>query len=187
MVESKARCLILSCGNTLRGDDGIGPFLAVWAEKRFQSHPEILVITRQQWTPELAEDIVRAESVLFIDCSVESPPGSIALEPVMPAAAAQALGTHHLSAAELLALAKDFYSSLPRIALQLSIGAASLELSEDFSDPVNAALPDARKLLEEAVLHLVSIPGVPPALDLFASQSSRHSALAPIEVPRARR
>jgi hydrogenase maturation protease len=158
-----ARCLILACGNTLRGDDGIGPFLAAWAQERFQSQPEIRVIARQQWTPELAEEISRAESVLFIDCSIEAAPGSIALSPLTPVPPEQGLATHHLGAAELLALAKEFYESLPRTALQLTIGAGSLELGEEFSDPVTAALPRARILLEEAVLRVVAgQPGPSP-------------------------
>jgi hydrogenase maturation protease len=161
MKREPARCLILACGNTLRGDDGIGPFLAAWAQERFQSQPEIQIVVRQQWTPELAEEISRAESVVFIDCSVESAPGSVRLAQVEPAAAADGLGTHHLGATELLALAKEIYDSLPRTALQLTIGAGSLELSEEFSGPVKAALPAAEKLLEETVQRLLPSPSFP--------------------------
>jgi hydrogenase maturation protease len=158
MKRKPARCLILACGNTLRGDDGIGPFLAAWAEDRFRSQPEIEVITRQQWTPELAEEVSRTESVLFVDCSIELAAGAIALAPVIPAAAEQGQATHHLGAAELLALAKEYYDSLPRIALQLTIGAGSLELSEEFCPAVTMNLPEARRLLEETVLRLLTIP-----------------------------
>jgi hydrogenase maturation protease len=62
---SQIRCLVLACGNTLRGDDGIGPWLADWARHRFSDQAGFRAISRQQWTPELAEDIARAESVLF--------------------------------------------------------------------------------------------------------------------------
>jgi hydrogenase maturation protease len=158
MKREPARCLILACGNTLRGDDGIGPFLAAWAEQRFESEAEVQVVARQQWTPELAEEVSRAESVLFIDCSIELAAGAIAVAPVIPAAAEQGLATHHLGAAELLALAKEFYDSLPRIALQLTIGAGSLELSEELSPAVTVSLPEARRLLEETVVRLLTIP-----------------------------
>lgn len=158
MNDHKARCLILACGNTLRGDDGIGPFLAAWAEERFASQPEVTVIARQQWTPELAEEISRAESVLFIDCSIELAPGAIALAPVARASAEQGLATHHLGAAELLSLAKEFYNSLPPTALQLTIGAGSLELGEEFSPAVTGTLPEARKLLEETVSRILTRP-----------------------------
>ena len=133
-------------------------FRSVWAEERFESEGEVRVVARQQWTPELAEEVSRADSVIFIDCSVELAAGAIALAPVTPAAAEQGLATHHLGAAELLALARDCYDSLPRTALQLTIGAGSLELGEEFSMAVTGILPEARRLLEETVLRLLTIP-----------------------------
>jgi hydrogenase maturation protease len=155
MTQPKPRCLILACGNTLRGDDGVGPWLAEWAEKRFREESRVRVITRQQWTPELAEEIDRTQSVLFIDCSVDSAPGSIILAPVEPTVALQRIATHHQGAAELLALTRDLYSSLPTTAKLLTIGAGSTELGELFSESVTAALPEACRLIEETVLLLL--------------------------------
>jgi hydrogenase maturation protease len=152
MTQPKARCLILACGNTLRSDDGVGLFLAEWAEQRFASQDEIKIIARQQWTPELAEDIAHAESVLFIDCSVDSEPGSVRLTPVEPSASNHGLATHHSGAAELLTIARDLYKSIPSNAQLLTIGAGSTELGETFSDAVNTILPEAYNLIEEMVL-----------------------------------
>jgi hydrogenase maturation protease len=151
----KAQCLIIACGNTLRSDDGIGPWLATWAEERFREDPTVRVLARQQWTPELAEDLAQAESVLFIDCSIESAPGSVQFREVHPSAPAQGLATHHLGAPELLALTIDLCDSQPTKALLLTIGAGSTELGETFSDSVLDAIPQACALLEEAVTRLV--------------------------------
>jgi hydrogenase maturation protease len=156
MTLNTARCLILACGNTLRSDDGVGPWLAEWAEKRFASEAGVRVLSRQQWTPELAEEIAHAESVLFIDCSVDSSPGSVALIPVEPAVAKQELATHHQGAPELLALTRELYNSLPRNAFLLTIGAGSTELGEQFSDAVSASLPAACRLIEENVLRMLA-------------------------------
>lgn len=156
MNSARVRCLVLACGNTLRGDDGVGPWLAGWTGRRFGHRPDLRVISRQQWTPELAEDVARAEAVLFIDGSLESAPGSIGLSSVAPNPEALSLATHHLSAPELLALARDLYASLPRKALQLTVGAESIELGEDFSAAVKAALPEACRCLEETLLRLFS-------------------------------
>jgi hydrogenase maturation protease len=150
------RCLILACGNTLRGDDGVGPWLAEWAEQRFTEIAGVRVIADHQWTPELAEDVARAHSVLFIDCSIDSEPGSLKLTPVEPALGGQEHSTHHLGAAGLLALARELYHSQPHEALQLTIGAGSTELSELFSPAVTAALPQACRLIEETVLYLIA-------------------------------
>jgi hydrogenase maturation protease len=155
MAEPQARCLILACGNTLRGDDGVGLWLAEWAERRFADQPGVHVIAAFQWTPDLAEDVARAESVLFIDSAVDSAPGSVTLTVVEPAPGGRANATHHLGAAELLALAREFYNSLPKNAQLLTVGAESIELGEGFSEAVTAALPEACRVMEKAVLWLI--------------------------------
>jgi hydrogenase maturation protease len=155
MTLTSARCLILACGNSLRGDDGVGPWLAEWAEDRFRSEPGLRVVACQQWTPELAEEVASAESVLFIDCAVDSAPGVLWLAPVVSVNAASGLATHRLGAAELFALGRELYDSAPRNALLMTIGAGSTEIGEEFSEAVKASLPKACRLLEETVLRLL--------------------------------
>jgi hydrogenase maturation protease len=159
MIQPKARLLILACGNTLRSDDGVGPHLAAWAEEHYCDDPSIRVISRHQWTPDLAEDLAHADCALFIDCSIDAIPGSVQLRevevrPTSPAAdqPTQALATHHLGAPELLALALKLYGSAPRSARLLTIGAASLELGESFSSQVTAAISHAQLIIKETVL-----------------------------------
>ena len=155
MNLASVRCLILACGNTLRGDDGIGPWLAVWAAERFSAEPSIRVVSRQQWTPDLAEDLAQAESAIFIDCAVDSAPGTVRVARVQPARPASGLATHHVGAHELLALSEELYSSLPRNALLLTVGAGSTELGEEFTTIVRDALPQACKMLESSVRNLL--------------------------------
>ena len=157
MTSTKARCLLLACGNTLRGDDGIGPWLADWARERFSEEPGVRVISRHQWTPELAVDLAAAVTVLFIDCSTKSEPGSVEVIDVPPAPQSQGVGTHQVSAAELLGIARELYGSLPRRAQLLTVGAGSTELSEEFSEAVLDAIPQARARLEETVTALLEI------------------------------
>ncbi len=154
--HTPVRCLILACGNTLRSDDGVGPWLAAWAEERFAAEPAVRIISRQQWTPDLAEEVAHAESVLFLDCAIDSPPGKVAIAPISPATSSPALETHHVGAAELLALGKELYDSLPRNALLLTIGAGSTEMGETFSKCVNDSLPEACRLLEKTVRDLMA-------------------------------
>jgi len=146
------RCLILACGNTLRGDDGVGPWLAAWAEDRFCRQLEVQVISRQQWTPELAEDIARVRAVLFLDCSLLSPAGAVTVAAVDSATPGGAARTHHQGAPELLALAQELFGAGPQTALMLTVGAGSTSLGEVFSEPVMAALPEACRQLEALVL-----------------------------------
>lgn len=156
MISSPARCLILACGNTLREDDGVGPWLSAWARERFKSEPGVRVLAQQQWTPELALDVADAESVIFVDCATNATPGEVRVGPVEPAeTAGPGLATHHVEAAELLSLSKELYGSMPRTSLLLTVGAGSLELREGFSEVVQSALPGACAQLEAAVLRML--------------------------------
>ena len=161
MHADPIRCLLLACGNTLREDDGIGPHLAHWAAEHWRSDPRIRVISRQQWTPDLAVDIAAAHSVIFLDCSVDAAPGQVDLQPVQPSAPQFALATHYSSAPALLALARDLYNATPHAALLLTIGASSLELGEGLSGTVEVALPRATALLQSTVDNLLNTPEAP--------------------------
>lgn len=151
-----ARCLILACGNTLREDDGVGPFLASWAEERWREDPRIRVLCDHQWTPEMAEEVAGAETVVFVDASLDQVPGHILLRELSPVSLKPGLVTHHLGAAELLSVAQDLYGVQPRRACLLTIGAGSIELGEGLSPAVRDALPDAKDLLELTVRQLLS-------------------------------
>lgn len=155
MNPTPVRCLILACGNTLRSDDGVGPWLADWAEQHFRNEPRVRVIARQQWTPELAQEIAAAGAVLFLDCSIAAAPGELRLAPVEPAKSDAESGTHHLGAPELLALSRELYATLPRESMLLTIGAGATELGEQFSDAVRAALPAAQRMIAETVRHQI--------------------------------
>jgi hydrogenase maturation protease len=146
-----ARCLILACGNSLREDDGVGPFLAQWAEERWRDDPRVRVLCDHQWTPEMVEEVAQAESVVFVDCATDCSPGLVRTMPIEPAGENSKIETHHLDAGQLLALSQQLYGEMPRHSLLLTIGAGSLELREGFSEVVDNALPDASRILEEAV------------------------------------
>jgi hypothetical protein len=59
MNSARVSCLILACGNPLRGDDGVGPWLAEWAAQHFRDQSLVRVRASAQWTPELAEEIAQ--------------------------------------------------------------------------------------------------------------------------------
>jgi hydrogenase maturation protease len=160
MHFEKSNCLVLACGNTLRSDDGVGLRLAEWAAHRFRDDSNVRVLARQQWTPDLAKDIAASESVLFVDSSVDSAPGRVNLTPVAThgngcEGAAHRPATHHFDPAGLLGLTHELYGSMSVHAMLLTVGASSTELGETFSDPVEAALPRARGVLEKTVLRFL--------------------------------
>jgi hydrogenase maturation protease len=160
MNRAPCQCLILACGNTLRGDDGVGPWLAQWAAERFGAEPGIRCVARHQWTPDLAEEIAQAQSVIFIDCSANSAPGQLQLSPVKPSAELPRMLTHHLTASDLVTLCCNYYDSRPQNAVLVTVGGGAFDLHEGFSAPVQAALPDAKGVLEGTVLRLLAASGV---------------------------
>lgn len=159
-------CLILACGNPLRGDDGVGPELAARAAERFAADPAVRILAGLQWTPELAGEIRAARSVLFVDASVSSPPGELDVRAVTPEDPRAGATTHDLQAAQLLGLAAELYGASPLSALQLTVGAASIEFGEGFSEPVRAALPAAGELLARTVVRLLAAAPADPAAAL---------------------
>ena len=103
----------------------------------------------------MAEDVAAAQAVLFLDCSLDQAPGQMLLRDIEPAALQPGLVTHHLGAAELLRVADELYGRRPRRACLLTIGAGSIELGEELSPAMQAAVPEARELLELTVRQLL--------------------------------
>ena len=62
-----ADVLVIGYGNTLRGDDGIGP--AVAGEIDRLAVPGVRVIVVHQLTPELAADLAACRRAVFIDAA----------------------------------------------------------------------------------------------------------------------
>ncbi|HTZ46540.1 MAG TPA: hydrogenase maturation protease [Verrucomicrobiae bacterium] len=147
-----SRVLVLACGNALRGDDGVALHIASCANGVFG--PETLVHTDQQWTPELAQPISEAETVVFLDASASMPPGEITCRELGTASSPLSSFTHQITPQALLALARDLYGSHPSRAYLLTVGGASFDLKEGLSEPVSHAIPQA---IERIKALLVSV------------------------------
>jgi hydrogenase maturation protease len=136
------RPLVIGYGNTLRRDDGVGVRAAelLAADARLAG-ADVLAV--HQLTPELALDIGAASLVVFIDADVSAEPGAIRVEPLTvraePAPAEPGTSSHHVGAAELLALARELTGAAPE-AVTVGIGVTDLEIGEGLSYAVEAAL-----------------------------------------------
>jgi len=146
------RQLIIACGNTLRGDDGVAWRIAELLLETFQN-PDVEILTAQQLSPELAHSISMAETVIFVDAAVEMLPGEIRLEAVEAGDALPWNFTHAVSPGALLALTRSMYGTLPKETLLLTVGASSFAFSEELSQSVQRAIPEAIKKIR-AVLEV---------------------------------
>lgn len=144
------RRLILACGNTLRGDDGVGWRIAEQLESD-PIHTDDQIILVQQFLPEHAELLSQADVVVFVDCSALSAPGQVCTIPIVPAEHLPRILTHHLNPASLLLIALGLYGKIPSRASAVTIGGSSFELSEDLTPAVRDAIPAAVRAVIEAL------------------------------------
>lgn len=139
--------LILGFGNLLAGDDGVGFRAAQMLAARVQQ-PQVCVRALRQLTPELAEDAAQADVVVFVDASVELPPGKIGCRRIEATATASVF-SHQLAPEAVLGLAERLYGRRPE-ALLFSVGARTFT-GPELSSEVRQALPSLLGQIEELI------------------------------------
>jgi hydrogenase maturation protease len=134
--------LLFACGNTFRGDDGVGWHIGCSVE-RHPPYSGLTVVRTRQLLPEHAEAISAADVVIFVDCSAVTTAGTVSTIPIEPAECLPRSFTHHLDPASLLKLTLDLYSRIPRRVVAITVGGESFELTDQLSRTVKAAVPKA--------------------------------------------
>ena len=113
-----AGVLVIGYGNTLRGDDGIGP--AVAAEVGRLGLPGVRVQIVHQLTPELSADLADASAAVFVDAGADAEPvRAVRLDPGSTAGPL----FHAAEPQGLLTLAWEVYGRAPDAWLVTAAGA----------------------------------------------------------------
>jgi hydrogenase maturation protease len=133
--------LVIGYGNELRGDDGIGPYLARAVAVRQWACVRAVAV--QQLTPELAEEIARARLVLFVDARAGGQCEAVEVRHIEAGGRASALG-HTGDPRWLLALARDLYGGAPS-AWWVTVAGRNFTPGDDLSP---AALVHCREALQ---------------------------------------
>jgi len=115
--------------------------------------PEVEVLTRQQLTPELADNITRANVVFFIDAARVGQPRELRCDPVT--AQPGTIHTHQCSPAGLLALAQQLYGASPR-AFVVSLCGECFDHGAELSATVEDELPKLTALVEKMVGEMIA-------------------------------
>ncbi len=137
-VPIETELLVIGYGNTLRGDDGVGPRVA---EAVGHLHlPGVQTLICPLLTPELAEPIARAGKVIFVDAAVDAPK-EVQWRKLEPNKSSQ-LMAHAADPRTMLALARDVFGRVPE-AWWLTIPAVDLSFREDFSPEVQRGFDEA--------------------------------------------
>jgi hydrogenase maturation protease len=134
------RALVLACGNPLRGDDGVARQIVNYLRES-PSVPKAEFYFQQQWAPELAEPISRAEIVIFVDAAVGAPPGLVTCRHLQPNTSARLTSSHISSPDSLLLLAEELYGRRPSRAYCITIAGDTFEFQETLSAAVRDAIP----------------------------------------------
>jgi hydrogenase maturation protease len=107
---SNETILVIGYGNELRGDDGLGPFVAEAIAAA--NYPNVQVRTVFQLVPELAAELAEARVVIFVDALAD--PSRIAVE--LASVEAEEItdwSTHIADPRALLALTQAVYGRTP--------------------------------------------------------------------------
>jgi hydrogenase maturation protease len=141
--------LIIGYGNPQRGDDAIGSQAARALERHFSNDPDVEVIAAQKLTPEMVDDILQRDFVLFLEASSEEAPGTLKRTTVSPEPGPGG-GTDQFTPAALLTAAEQLYGDIP-FAMSITMAGWSFEPSQPLSQIAIRHMPDFLRLAKEAV------------------------------------
>lgn len=133
------RVLLIGYGNSLRGDDALGP-MALERLRNLLEGTEY--ISCHQLGPELAEPIANSDLAVFIDASATGEPGAVHVQRLFIKArqsSNSASLTHHMAPGVLLEMAQTLYGRAPQAMLVTGTG-ANFESGEGLSEQAQEAL-----------------------------------------------
>ena len=143
-AKDQSGILVIGYGNTLRGDDGVGPKVAETVETLHL--PGVQTLACAQLAPELADPISRVCLVVFVDAAVDAP-REVQLRKLVPAESSQ-LMAHAADPRTMLAMARDVFGHAPE-AWWLTIPASTLEFCEDLSSSARQGFQEAVRKIEQ--------------------------------------
>lgn len=103
------RSLVVGYGNTLRGDDGLGPIVA---ERVAAAAPGTRVHVLPALDIGLAAELATATLAVFVDARADDDPEPLRVVAMRPATAGPR-ATHDVGIPHLLAVARDLYGHAP--------------------------------------------------------------------------
>jgi len=137
--------LVVGYGNSLRGDDGAGVFVADLLLRH--GWPNIHIVSTTQLTPELAEEIALARGVIFVDACKATEGSTIRVQELTLEPYSQS-DSHVVSPKALLQMARDCFGHTPRAWLVMVDG-YHFKLSDTLSAAAEANARAACRVVVE--------------------------------------
>ena len=142
-TKQPAGFLVIGYGNTLRGDDGVGPRVAEAVATL--NLPGVRTLACPMLTPELADPIAHAAKVIFVDAAVDAPK-EVQWRKLEPNETSQ-LMAHAADPRTMLALARDVFGHVPE-AWWLTIPAVDLGFGEELSPAAQRGFDEAAEKIQ---------------------------------------
>lgn len=146
--------LVIGYGSTLRSDDGVGPAAAALIEARHLDGVQVIVC--HQLTPELADPISKAGTVIFLDASLDLPEMSARVRPLEPDTSRQVMA-HTASPGGLLCLSQSVYKTSPTAWL-VEIPTVDMGIGEHLSPVAERGVHQAVTLTLELIARSQKAP-----------------------------
>jgi hydrogenase maturation protease len=143
--------LIVGYGNELRGDDGVGPQVAMTVSDWHL--PSVKSLPVQQLLPEIAAEMAKADYVIFVDACGTSCAPTIQLDPIVTSQEALAHCTtpainHACDPSALVALTHALYGDHPQAWL-LQIPTEHCDLGRSLSKTAQQGVDGALRTIEQ--------------------------------------
>ncbi len=149
-VSTHRRALVVGLGNTLRGDDALGPIVAERIRAQ-TSEDDVTVLLRHGLQPELVEDVATARAVVLVDVSLDGLSGRVDVRRVHSARRSPAPSTHAWEIDDLVAAAEHLIGDVPPVWIVSTLG-LDFDLRDHEPSPPVAALVEP---MCEEVLRLI--------------------------------
>ncbi|WP_199336959.1 hydrogenase maturation protease [Oscillatoria sp. FACHB-1407] len=141
--------LVIGYGNSLRGDDGVGPHIASHVATWKIPHVEAIAV--QQLTPDLAERLIEVDLVIFVDANLTHTK-TVQVCPITISDSGMVTG-HWCEPSILLAITQALYGHHPK-AWWVTVPGSNFDLGETFSaliqQEINVALEAIHHLIQTA-------------------------------------
>ncbi|HEX9045701.1 MAG TPA: hydrogenase maturation protease [Verrucomicrobiae bacterium] len=129
--------LIIGYGNTLRGDDGVGPRVVAMVDDLHLAGVRTLVCPLL--TPEIADPVARVAKVIFVDACVDQQ--EVQWRRLEPNESSQIMA-HAADPRTLLAISRDVFGHVPE-AWWLTIPATHMGFTEEITPMAQRGMAEA--------------------------------------------
>lgn len=133
--------LVIGYGNTLRSDDGFGPYVVRALGERCEAS-SLRLIEQQLLTVDLCDELEQTAICVLVDAATTGDVGALQVRRIESSHAELGPMGHDLSPAQLLALTEQLTGQTPTCWL-LTTRVLTTELGEELSPEVAAVIPAA--------------------------------------------